>query len=390
MCRKRSFATHADRPTPASRRPTAPSRWTCSATPLQAAGIDDAANLYHDLASGVRADRPGLDSCLRALWKGDVLVVGKLDRLGRNLAHLVNTVQDLSARGVGLRLLAGDGAQIDTNAPADEAPAAAQEAPRPARLDGLYEDLRDEANSRSRSRGPAVRAAGPLGCRARTARRSRRRGGGGMPTDAAAAARTRSRQSLRDSPLRPRLVEADARATRRTVNGFAEEVAEGRHVSAGRVDLLDGLIELARVAEQDAAVRQRECSPAGLPGDALLVLVVVLPGVRGGAACEARVVEHGRRAGLARCLALGSTSQPTPVRRLQPNRSRAGRSVNGKSSGMSSRGRRAFVKMPAGQGVRLPVSRFLQNGVPLHRAPVVGSARRSMRPIHRSSDTSQS
>ena len=43
-----------------------------------------------------------------------MLVVWKLDRLGRNLAHLVNTVQDLSARGVGLRVLAGQGAQIDT------------------------------------------------------------------------------------------------------------------------------------------------------------------------------------------------------------------------------------------------------------------------------------
>ena len=43
-----------------------------------------------------------------------MLVVWKLDRLGRNLAHLVNTVQDLSARGVGLRVLAGRGTQIDT------------------------------------------------------------------------------------------------------------------------------------------------------------------------------------------------------------------------------------------------------------------------------------
>ena len=43
-----------------------------------------------------------------------MLVVWKLDRLGRNLAHLVNTVQDLSARGVGLRVLAGQGAQVDT------------------------------------------------------------------------------------------------------------------------------------------------------------------------------------------------------------------------------------------------------------------------------------
>ena len=46
-------------------------------------------------------DRPGLDSCRGSCGKGDVLVVWKLDRLGRNLAHLVNTVQDLPPRGVG-------------------------------------------------------------------------------------------------------------------------------------------------------------------------------------------------------------------------------------------------------------------------------------------------
>ena len=80
---------------------------------IQAAGVD-AGHVYHDCASGVRDDRPGLDSCLRALRTGDVLVVWKLDRLGRTLAHLVNTVQDLSTRGVGLRVLTGQGAQIDT------------------------------------------------------------------------------------------------------------------------------------------------------------------------------------------------------------------------------------------------------------------------------------
>ena len=53
-------------------------------------------------AAGGRDDRPGLDSCVRALRTGDVLVVWKLDRLGRTLAHLVTTVQDLSTRGVGL------------------------------------------------------------------------------------------------------------------------------------------------------------------------------------------------------------------------------------------------------------------------------------------------
>ena len=77
---------------------------------LRTTGVDEV-NLYHDLASGHRDDRPGLDdSCLRALRNDDVLVVWKLDRLGRNLAHLVNTVQDLSARGVGQRVLAGQGA----------------------------------------------------------------------------------------------------------------------------------------------------------------------------------------------------------------------------------------------------------------------------------------
>ena len=51
---------------------------------------------------------------MRALPTGAVLVVWKLDGLGCNLTHLVNTVQDLSALGVGLRVLTGQGAQIDT------------------------------------------------------------------------------------------------------------------------------------------------------------------------------------------------------------------------------------------------------------------------------------
>lgn len=70
--------------------------------------------LYEDLASGRRDDRPGLTACLKALREGDTLVVWKLDRLGRNLHHLVNTVHDLTARGVGLKVLTGQGAAIDT------------------------------------------------------------------------------------------------------------------------------------------------------------------------------------------------------------------------------------------------------------------------------------
>ena len=73
-----------------------------------------ATDIYEDRASGKHDDRVGLEACLKALRKDDVLVVWKLDRLGRNLRHLVNTVDDLSGRGIGLRVLSGQGAQIDT------------------------------------------------------------------------------------------------------------------------------------------------------------------------------------------------------------------------------------------------------------------------------------
>jgi len=70
--------------------------------------------IYSDQASGKKDERPGLVACLKALRDGDVLVVWKLDRLGRSLHHLVKTVSDLSERGVGLKVLTGQGAQIDT------------------------------------------------------------------------------------------------------------------------------------------------------------------------------------------------------------------------------------------------------------------------------------
>ena len=80
---------------------------------LIAAGIDPA-QLYEDQASGKREDRPGLAGCLKALRPGDTLVVWKLDRLGRGLRHLINTVHDLVNRGIGLKVLTGHGAAIDT------------------------------------------------------------------------------------------------------------------------------------------------------------------------------------------------------------------------------------------------------------------------------------
>ena len=80
---------------------------------LLAAGVNPEL-LYEDMASGKKEDRPQLVSCLKALRAGDTLVVWKLDRLGRDLRHLVNVVHDLNTRDVGLRVLAGQGASIDT------------------------------------------------------------------------------------------------------------------------------------------------------------------------------------------------------------------------------------------------------------------------------------
>jgi DNA invertase Pin-like site-specific DNA recombinase len=83
---------------------------------LAAAGVAPE-RVYEDRASGARDDRPGLEACLQALRDGDVLVIWKLDRLGRTLTHLVGTVQVLAERGIGLRVLNGQGAEIDTTTP---------------------------------------------------------------------------------------------------------------------------------------------------------------------------------------------------------------------------------------------------------------------------------
>jgi DNA invertase Pin-like site-specific DNA recombinase len=78
---------------------------------LQQAGCE---KVYRDKASGSRADRPGLAEALAFARPGDVLVVWKLDRLGRSLAHLIQTVGELEARGVGFRSITE---QLDTTTP---------------------------------------------------------------------------------------------------------------------------------------------------------------------------------------------------------------------------------------------------------------------------------
>ena len=71
-------------------------------------------HLYEDFASGTKDERDGLNACLKALRPNDMLVVWKLDRLGRNLKHLVNMVDNFNSHNIGLKVLTGQGAQIDT------------------------------------------------------------------------------------------------------------------------------------------------------------------------------------------------------------------------------------------------------------------------------------
>lgn len=69
---------------------------------LTAAGC---VKVFEDRASGARGDRPGLRAALDYARDGDVLIVWKLDRLGRSLPHLIETITALSARSVGFRSL---------------------------------------------------------------------------------------------------------------------------------------------------------------------------------------------------------------------------------------------------------------------------------------------
>lgn len=70
--------------------------------------------IFEDIASGAKAERPGLTEALAYLREGDVLVVWKFDRLGRSLPHLIETVEGLQARNVALRSLTEN---IDTTTP---------------------------------------------------------------------------------------------------------------------------------------------------------------------------------------------------------------------------------------------------------------------------------
>jgi DNA invertase Pin-like site-specific DNA recombinase len=71
---------------------------------LQAAGVEPR-RIYLVTASGALAKRPGLDRALEQLRPGDTLVVWRLDRLGRSLRHLIDTVAGLAEQGIGFKSL---------------------------------------------------------------------------------------------------------------------------------------------------------------------------------------------------------------------------------------------------------------------------------------------
>lgn len=75
-------------------------------------------DIYTDHASGSKTIRSGLEQCIEALQPGDVLVVWRLDRLGRSMSHLVNLIESLIDKGIGFKSIQ-DGA-IDTTTASGE------------------------------------------------------------------------------------------------------------------------------------------------------------------------------------------------------------------------------------------------------------------------------
>lgn len=78
---------------------------------LKAAGCEQ---IYSDVISGSKVERPGLNNAISHLRQGDTLVVWKLDRLGRSIQHLIQTVKSLDEKGISFKSLQDS---IDTSTP---------------------------------------------------------------------------------------------------------------------------------------------------------------------------------------------------------------------------------------------------------------------------------
>ena len=84
---------------------------------LKKAGCADR-DIFIDRASGAKTERVGLQKCLSSLVKGDVLIVWRLDRLGRSMPHLISLVEELRKKEIGFKSIC-DGA-IDTTSASGE------------------------------------------------------------------------------------------------------------------------------------------------------------------------------------------------------------------------------------------------------------------------------
>ncbi len=78
---------------------------------LKSEGCDE---IFTDVVSGAKNQRPGLEEANKFCRSGDTLVVWKLDRMGRSMSHLIGTIKQLETRGVGFRSLTEN---IDTTTP---------------------------------------------------------------------------------------------------------------------------------------------------------------------------------------------------------------------------------------------------------------------------------
>jgi len=119
------------------------------------AGVEKT-RIFSDKASAGSDPRPALDGCLKALRAGDTLVVWKLDRIGRNLRHLIGTVHSLDERKVDFRVIEGSVA-MDTTIPSGRIVYAV--------FDALLEFERDRISERTRTGLQAARRRGRKGGR---------------------------------------------------------------------------------------------------------------------------------------------------------------------------------------------------------------------------------
>lgn len=115
--------------------------------------------VFEETASGAKADRPALKEAIAYARAGDVLVVWRLDRLGRSLQHLLTTISELAERGIGFKSLTE---QIDTTTPGGKLVFHL--------FGSLAEFERDLIRERTNAGLAAARSRGPVGRSAEEAR----------------------------------------------------------------------------------------------------------------------------------------------------------------------------------------------------------------------------